>query len=247
MSHIRAHNLIVDFPIYDASQRSLRKAFISAATGGKIAHESGNRVIVRPLDHISFDFGKGDRIGLVGHNGAGKTTLLRVLNGVYEPVGGTLDVQGQVASLLDITNGFDQDATGYENIVLRGLMMGIKPKDIRPKIAEIADFSELGEYLALPLRTYSSGMTLRLAFSVSTSVNSDILLMDEWMSVGDEAFTEKASQRLHDLINKTAILIIASHDMAMLKRTCNRIIRLEHGRIVEDTRIEQPAPESVPA
>ena len=225
----------------------MRKAFISAATGGKIAHEGRNRVVVRPLDHISFDFRKGDRIGLVGHNGAGKTTLLRVLNGVYEPVGGTLNVQGQIASLLDITNGFDQDATGYENIVLRALMMGIKPKNIRPKIAEIADFSELGEYLALPLRTYSSGMTLRLAFSVSTSVNADILLMDEWMSVGDEAFTEKASQRLHDLINKTAILIIASHDMAMLKRTCNRIIRLEHGRIVEDTRIEQPAPESVPA
>ena len=234
MSYIRANDLVVDFPIYDASQRSLRKAFISAATGGAIKHEGQHRVIIRPLDRISFDFREGDRVGLVGHNGAGKTTLLRVLHGVYEPVGGSLDIQGRIASLLDITNGFDPDSTGYENIVLRGLMMGVKPSEIRPKMAEIAEFSGLGEYLDLPLRTYSSGMIVRLAFAVSTSVNADILLMDEWLSVGDAEFNEKASLRLHELINKTAIIIIASHDIAMLERVCNRIVRLEHGKIIED-------------
>jgi len=234
VSYIRANDLVVDFPIYDASQRSLRKAFISAATGGAIKHEGQHRVIIRPLDRISFDFREGDRVGLVGHNGAGKTTLLRVLNGVYEPVGGSLDIQGRIASLLDITNGFDPDSTGYENIVLRGLMMGVKPSEIRPKMAEIAEFSGLGEYLDLPLRTYSSGMIVRLAFAVSTSVNADILLMDEWLSVGDAEFNEKASLRLHELINKTAIIIIASHDIAMLERVCNRIVRLEHGKIIED-------------
>lgn len=240
MSYIRATNLVVDFPIYDASQRSLRKAFISAATGGAIKHEGQHRVIIRPLDRISVDFREGDRVGLVGHNGAGKTTLLRVLNGVYEPVGGSLDIQGRIASLLDITNGFDPDSTGYENIVLRGLMMGVKPNELRPKMAEIAEFSGLGEYLGLPLRTYSSGMIVRLAFAVSTSVNADILLMDEWLSVGDAEFNEKASQRLHELINKTAIIIIASHDIAMLERVCNRIIRLEHGKIIEDGQMPHP-------
>jgi len=234
VSYICANDLVVDFPNYDASQRSLRKAFISAATGGAIKHEGQHRVIIRPLDRISFDFREGDRVGLVGHNGAGKTTLLRVLNGVYEPVGGSLDIQGRIASLLDITNGFDPDSTGYENIVLRGLMMGVKPSEIRPKMAEIAEFSGLGEYLDLRLRTYSSGMIVRLAFAVSTSVNADILLMDEWLSVGDAEFNEKASLRLHELINKTAIIIIASHDIAMLERVCNRIVRLEHGKIIED-------------
>ncbi|MDA8127767.1 MAG: ABC transporter ATP-binding protein [Betaproteobacteria bacterium] len=241
MSHIRATDLVVDFPIYDASQRSLRKAFLSAATGGAIKHEGQHRVIIRPLDRISFDFREGDRVGVVGHNGAGKTTLLRVLNGVYEPVGGSLDISGRLASLLDITNGFDPDATGYENIVLRGLMMGVKPREIRPKMAEIAEFSGLGEYLDLPLRTYSSGMVLRLAFAVSTSVDADILLMDEWLSVGDAEFNEKASQRLNELISKTAIIVIASHDMAMLSRVCNRIIRLEHGRISEDGQTPHPS------
>lgn len=241
MSYIRATDLVVDFPIYDASQRSLRKAFISAAAGGAIKHEGQHRVIIRPLDRISVDFREGDRVGLVGHNGAGKTTLLRVLNGVYEPVGGSLDIQGRIASLLDITNGFDPDSTGYENIVLRGLMMGVRPSEIRPKMADIAEFSGLGEYLALPLRTYSSGMIVRLAFAVSTSVNADILLMDEWLSVGDAEFNEKASQRLHELIDKTAIIIIASHDIAMLERVCNRIVRLEHGKIIEDGQLPHPS------
>lgn len=241
MSHIRATDLVVDFPIYDASQRSLRKRFLSAATGGAITHEGQHRVVVRPLDHISFDFREGDRIGVVGHNGAGKTTLLRVLNGVYEPVGGSLEISGRLASLLDITNGFDTDATGYENIVLRGLMMGIRPREIQPKIGEIAEFSGLGEYLDLPLRTYSSGMVLRLAFAVSTSVDADILLMDEWLSVGDAEFNEKASKRLNELISRTAIIVIASHDTAMLKRVCNRIIRLEHGRLSEgDQMLDHP-------
>ena len=233
MSQIVAQNVVVDFPIYDAGHRSLKKQLLSGATGGRLARGANNRVIVRALDNVSFSMRAGDRIGLIGHNGAGKTTLLRVLSGIYEPVAGSLLVDGRVATLLDINLGLDVEATGYENIWMRALMMGLRRSDIEPKIAEIARFTELGDYLEMPMRTYSAGMRLRLAFAVSTSVDADILLMDEWLAVGDAEFQPKAKRRMEELVARTNILVVASHDHNLLKAVCNRIFRLAHGKVEE--------------
>jgi lipopolysaccharide transport system ATP-binding protein len=233
VSQITARDVVVDFPIYDAGHRSLKTQLLSSATGGRIARDASNHVTVRALDNVSFSIRAGDRVGLVGHNGAGKTTLLRVLSGIYEPVGGSLIVDGRVATLLDINLGIDAEATGYENIRMRALMMGLHPSAIEPKIDDIARFTELGDYLDMPLRTYSSGMRLRLAFAVSTSVDADILLMDEWLGVGDADFQPKAKQRMEELVARTKILVVASHDYNLLRSVCNRVLRLAHGKIEE--------------
>ncbi|AXE91498.1 ABC transporter ATP-binding protein [Paraburkholderia sp. 22099] len=233
-SYIRATNLLVEFPIYNASHRSLRKSLLSATTGGRVASDAGRRVTVRALDDVSFELRPGDRVGLVGHNGAGKTTMLRVLAGVYPPVSGRLVVKGSIVSLIDMSLGMEPEATGYENIFLRGIIMGLRPAEIEEKLDEIAAFSELGEdFLNMPVRTYSSGMMLRLAFAVSTAVKSDIVLMDEWLSVGDASFNDKAAKRLTQVVEESAILVLASHSPDMVKRMCNRVFSFEHGKITE--------------
>ncbi|KVL88437.1 ABC transporter ATP-binding protein [Burkholderia stagnalis] len=233
-SSIVAEGIFVEFPIYENSHRSLKKAVLNLTTGGRIGQEAGKHTIVRALDDLSFEFTDGARVGLVGHNGSGKTTLLRTLSGVYEPVRGKLKVRGKVASLLDVSMGLDPDATGFENIYLRGILDGLSPSRIRSKIDEIADFSDLGEYLNLPVRTYSSGMMLRLAFAISTSVEADILIMDEWLSVGDAEFSAKAARRLETLVGNASIVVIATHDPTLVARVCTRKISLEHGKIVAD-------------
>jgi lipopolysaccharide transport system ATP-binding protein len=187
---------------------------------------------------VSFEFKEGDRIGLSGHNGSGKSTLLRVLAGVYEPVAGTITVRGQVASMLSITIGMDNEATGFENIYIRGAIMGLTRKQITPLIDEIAEFSELGDYLEMPIRTYSSGMYMRLAFAVSTSIPADIILMDEWLSVGDASFAEKAQERLERMLKQARILVLASHNEELLHRSCNKILRLNHGSIEKFESVE---------
>lgn len=233
-----AKDLTVEFPIYENSHRSLKKKVINMSTGGRIGHDAGKHQVVRALDELNFTIKEGDRVGLVGHNGSGKTTLLRVLTGVYAPVSGVLKSKGRIASLLDVSMGLDPDATGFENILIKGLMDGLELDVIRKKIDEIADFTELGDYLNLPVKTYSSGMMLRLAFSISTSVEADIIIMDEWLSVGDEAFNQKASERLTELIDKSSILVVASHDPALINKVCNRKIHMEHGRIISDELLE---------
>jgi lipopolysaccharide transport system ATP-binding protein len=241
-SSIVAQDIVVEFPIYENSHRSLKKAVLNLTTGGRIGQDAGKHAVVRALDTLSFTFQHGDRIGLLGHNGSGKTTLLRTLSGVYAPVRGELHVRGKIASLLDVSMGLDPDATGFENIYLRGILDGLNPARIRSKIDEIADFSELGEYLNLPVRTYSSGMMLRLAFAISTSVEADILIMDEWLSVGDAAFSAKAAQRLETLVGQSSILILATHDPGLVSRVCTRQLLLEHGKIVSDVPVPAVAP-----
>ena len=179
-AHIIAQNVGVEFPIFNSSHRSLKKSILNISTGGRVAQDTKNHVVVRALDDINLELKRGDRVGLVGHNGSGKTTLLRVLSGVYAPVQGQLSIQGKIATLLDISLGMDGEATGYENIRVRGLLMGLSLAEIDALTDEIADFTGLGDYLNMPMRTYSSGMTMRLGFAVSTSVHSDIVLMDEW-------------------------------------------------------------------
>jgi lipopolysaccharide transport system ATP-binding protein len=232
---IYAKDLIVEFPIYNTSHRSLKKKLISATTGGRIAGDAGQRVIVRAIEGLNLDLKPGDRVGLMGHNGAGKTTLLRVLSGVYAPSGGELRVQGRVAALTDISLGIDGESTGFENIMLRGIIMGMAPAEITKKMDEIAEFSELGDYLNMPVRTYSSGMQLRLAFSVSTSIDADIILMDEWLAVGDAQFNAKASKRLEAMVEQSSILVIASHSPEVVDRLCNKRITLEHGKVVNQS------------
>lgn len=233
MSRIRAQDIVVDFPIYGSQSRSLKNTFIRAATGGVLARDAAERVVVRALNEITFEFKEGDRIGLVGHNGSGKSTLLRVLTGAYEPARGSIEVTGRVASMLSITLGMDNEATGYENIFVRAAIMGLRPKDIAPLVSEIIEFSELGDYIGMPFRTYSSGMAMRLAFAISTSVPGDIILMDEWLSVGDASFSKKAALRLEQMLDQAKIFVLASHDEALIHKTCNKLLRLDHGKMVE--------------
>ncbi len=229
---IKGENICVDYPIFNGPHRSLKKNLLRVATGGRISRDAGRGVTVRALDGIDLDIREGERIGLTGHNGSGKSTLLRVLAGVYEPTEGRLEVCGRVASLLDISIGMDVEASGLENIFLKGLLLGFSRNDIQQKVEEIMDFSGLGDYIDMPVRTYSSGMVMRLAFSIATSIEADILLMDEWLSVGDADFVKKAEDRLKSLIHQTPILVIASHSKEILQEVCSRVMRLEGGKII---------------
>lgn len=234
MTHIEFNNVCIDFPIYDAKGRSFKKRLIQVATGGQLGEDHQGQVVVRALEGITFTFKEGDRVGLLGHNGAGKSTLLRLLCGVYEPSSGSALIDGEIGSLIDISLGIDPDATGRENIYIRGSLLGMKRSEITAQINDIIDFSELGDFVDVPLRTYSTGMHLRLAFAVSTIVRPEILLMDEWLSVGDEGFKQKAEARMAELVQSTNILVIASHSRELILHTCNRAIWLVHGKIRMD-------------
>ena len=204
------------------------------ATGGQLGSDNQGRVVVRALENLSFEFKVGDRIGLLGHNGAGKSTLLRLLSGVYSPSNGSTVIEGDISSLIDISLGIDPEATGRENVFLRGGLLGLTRAEIRNEMDGIVEFSELGDFIDMPVRTYSSGMHLRLAFAVSTIIHPQILLMDEWLAVGDEGFRLKAEKRLNDLVESTSILVIASHSRNLVSHTCNRLLWLEHGKIKMD-------------
>jgi len=240
VSYIRFDHVVVDFTIYQASARLLKKTLLHNAVGGFIrTSEQSNRVSVRALQDINLNISSGDRVALLGHNGAGKTTMLRAMAGVYSPTSGSVDVSGRRMSLFDLGLGLDADATGYENILLRGLIIGLRRADIERKVDDIVAFSGLGDFLDLPIRTYSSGMMLRLLFSIATSLEADILLMDEWLGMGDQDFIVKANRRLHDLIDRSHILVFASHEIALLEQTCNRGVILEGGRIVFDGAVKE--------
>ena len=228
--HIQLDNVSVRFPIYDAKHRSIKQKVLKAATGGAIL-ESGKVVEIEALKNVTLEIKEGERVALIGHNGSGKTTLLRVLAGVYAPVTGTVSVKGQITSLLDVTLGMDLEATGLENIYIRGLFMGLKPKAIRQLVNDIVEFSELGGFIDMPVRTYSSGMVLRLAFAISTSIKPEILLMDEWISVGDSDFRERAEERLISFVNQAGILVMSTHEKVLADEICNRKIVMLHGEI----------------
>lgn len=234
MSEIRILSGNIDFPVYNSNARSIKNTFLNVATGGRLNSDSQGRVVIKALEDINLHFSDGDRVGLVGHNGAGKSTLLRLLSGVYEPTSGSIQVEGQVGSLIDMSLGIDPEATGRENIYIRGSLLGMTKAQITERIDSIVSFSELGNFIDMPLRTYSSGMQMRLAFAVSTTVFPEILLMDEWLSVGDEHFKHKAEERLKSLVMGTKILVIASHSQELIRNTCNRVLWLEHGRVVMD-------------
>lgn len=231
---IELRNVAVEFPVFNAASMSLKNRVLSAMTGGVIDRRYDGHVIVRGLQNINLNITAGERVGLVGHNGSGKTTLLRVLSGIYHPTQGEAKLQGECVSLINISLGIDPEATGRENIRLRAAMLGLTPAETQERIAEIIDFSGLGDFIDMPFRTYSSGMQLRLAFSVSTAIRPQILIMDEWLSTGDENFKARAEQRMKDVVHATEILILASHSRELLEANCNRVIWLEHGQIRMD-------------
>ncbi|WP_038214187.1 ABC transporter ATP-binding protein [Xenophilus azovorans] len=236
---ISLKDVSVSFPIYGAGAASLKKTLAASVTGGRFGKETGVTV-VQALSHINLELKAGDRLGLVGHNGAGKSTLLRTLAGVYEPTTGQFVRQGSVTSLIDPALGIEADATGMENIMLRGLVMGLSKREIDRLTPGIVEFSGLGEYINMPVRTYSTGMMMRLAFSISTSVQADILLMDEWLSVGDAEFTEKAERRMREVVSGSGILVLASHSLKLIAKECTKVIHLAHGSIVDtDVSIEK--------
>ena len=231
MISLRLESVTVDFPVYSTGARSLKKRLLHRGTGGRIAHGAGDRLRVRALEDVSLALKHGDRIGLVGPNGAGKTTLLRVLAGAYEPTRGRIERCGRTASLLNVSLGIDSEATGYENIMTRGLFLGLRPEQVRSRMDDIAAFSELGDYLAMPVHTYSAGMRLRLAFAVCTCFDPEILLMDEWLGMGDRAFVEKAQRRLKQFVERAGILVLASQNSSLLQRVCSTGILLDRGRV----------------
>lgn len=230
---IQCNNVGVTFPIFNSNQRSFKKSIFGAASGGRIGSSDSGLVEVEALKNVSFSLSKGDRLALIGHNGSGKTTLLRVLAGAYKPTSGKFEKLGRVTSLIDPMMGMDGELTGIENINLRGLFLGLTKSEIRNVTDEVIDFSELGDFINVPVRTYSSGMVLRLGFSISTAIRPEILLMDEWMSVGDESFKKKAEERLKEFISKAGIMVMATHDSELAHSVCNKTIKLEHGEIVQ--------------
>lgn len=232
MRSIELNEVSLEYPVLGVGGQYLKKKILSAATGGLITGSKGT-TSVKALREITFSLVEGDRLGLVGHNGAGKSTLLKLLAGIYMPTSGYLRVNGSVVSTLNLSLGFEPEATGLENIIIRGLLLGLSRKQINEKIEEIAEFTELGDYLKLPARIYSSGMMTRLAFATVTAIASDILLMDEVIGAGDAAFLEKAEKRLTSFMEKSKILVIASHSDETIKRFCNKAILLKHGNLID--------------
>ena len=219
----------VDFPIFDARSRSLKKTVIGVV-GGNIA--SGQKVpIIEALRGVSLSLQRGDRVGLVGHNGAGKSTLLRLMSGIYEPTRGTAQIRGRVAPVFDLGVGMDPEISGRENIIVRGLFLGMTRKQMEKRVDDIAEFTELGDFLALPLRTYSTGMRIRLALGVVTSIDPEILLLDEGIGAVDAAFLERARGRLADLVARSGMLVFASHSEDLLRQLCDTAVWLEHGQV----------------
>ncbi len=235
MARLKFSNVTVQYPIYNSRAKSLRNQIVRISTGGLIEQESARVQIVTALKDVSFELQHGDTVGLLGHNGAGKSTMLRTMAGIYTPVSGSIIREGRVATVLELGAGMDSELSGYENITRMAMLLGLSEQEITRKIPDIEEFTQLGEFLNLPVRTYSAGMATRLMFAVATSTEPEILLVDEVFGAGDAEFQERARSRMEALISSVGIFVFASHDMDALKRYCRRFFRLEHGRVVETT------------
>ena len=229
MARIALRDVTIAFPIFSSHTRSIRTAVLTRL-GGKLAQHN-DTVIVRALADISLDLVDGDRLGLVGSNGAGKTTFLRVVSGVYPPLTGEAVIEGKVSSFTDIGLGMDPEATGWQNIIFRCVFLGLTFAEARALAPSIGEFCELGGYLDLPVRTYSTGMFVRLAFAISIAVHPDIVVIDEMIGAGDQSFIQKAQKRIGDLLERTRILVLASHSQPIIRNFCNKVLWLEQGQV----------------
>ena len=230
MADIRLSGVSIDFPIYHGGARSLRRAAVETALGRKLRRKGGH-TSVAALRDIDLHVGDGDRLALIGPNGAGKTTLLRTIAGIYAPDRGRVIVSGRLTSVISLGIGLTADRSGLENIPLLAMHIGVSPAEIAPLTDEIVEWTELGGFIDAPVRVYSAGMVTRLAFAVATAVRPDVLLLDEWLGIGDAAFQMKAYERMAGWVGGCSILVLASHSGELLRGWCNRGIRLEGGRI----------------
>jgi len=233
MASIIFDHVTLQYPIYSAGSMSLRNQLVRISTGGQLSQERTSVVTVTALDDVSFELKDGDTVGLIGHNGAGKTTLLRAMAGIYPPAKGQILRAGKVSTVIELGAGMDPELSGYENIYRMGMLLGFSKKDITATLPDIEDFTELGDFLSMPVRTYSSGMTMRLMFAVATAIQPEILLVDEMFGTGDAEFREKAEQRMLRFVREAKIFVFASHDTQLLEKYCKRIFRIEHGVITE--------------
>jgi ABC-2 type transport system ATP-binding protein/lipopolysaccharide transport system ATP-binding protein len=229
---LELNGVTVAFPIYHGGSRSFKKSLLFRSSAGRIGRDANQRVTIEALRDISLSLVSGDRVALIGANGAGKTTLLRVMAGIYEPIVGEVVIRGQVSPMFDIGLGIDSDLSGYENIQIRGRVLGLSYQEIGDRLPEIAEFTELGDYLEMPVRIYSAGMIVRLTFAIATCFRPEILLMDEWIGAGDVQFIEKAQRRVANFVNDASVLVLASHDVEICRRWCNKGLWLDRGQIV---------------
>jgi lipopolysaccharide transport system ATP-binding protein len=232
LARIALHNVDLEFRVDALKHDTFRSAFV------RFMQRRTSRTI-KTLQSVSLRIEAGERVGLIGHNGAGKTTLLKVMAGIYPPQRGHVLTEGHVCPLFEVVTGFEWDANGWENIRTRALLLGMSPKDIDRRIDKIGEFSNLGEFLDIPVRHYSAGMHLRLAFATSTAVDPEVLLLDEVMAAGDVSFIESARDRMNGLMDRASIVVFATHSLDDLPRFCERTILLNHGQIVADGPTEE--------
>lgn len=226
MTSIRAQGISLRYPLFSAAGGP-----VSPDGAAQMILTKGRRRFVQALRNVSFSLVTGDRLGIVGRNGSGKSTLLRVLAGILPPQEGEVVVEGQLAALLNIGHGMRVEASGERNIILRGMMAGKSRKDAEAQVARIAEYAELGDYIKLPVRTYSSGMAMRLNFAIATAFDPEILLLDEWIGAGDQAFSHKVHARMDALVAEAGIVVLASHNAAMVEQACNKALWLDRGEI----------------
>jgi ABC-2 type transport system ATP-binding protein/lipopolysaccharide transport system ATP-binding protein len=223
--------VVVSFPVYQAGSRSLKKRALFHGSGGRIGRDAHQRIIVEALRGVSLSLKRGDRLALIGPNGAGKTTLLRVIAGIYEPERGVVRTRGRISPMFDVSLGIDAELSGYDNIRIRGLLLGLTPRAIEQHLPDIAEFTELGGYLDMPVRTYSAGMILRLGFAVATCFEPEILLMDEWILAGDAHFLGRAELRIKRFVERASVLVLSSHNLDICSRWCTKALWLDQGQV----------------
>ena len=229
MSKIEMKNVNLTFQVW--REKRIKDVLIPGSLKFSDFHRDGT---VHAIQDMNLCIADGERLAIIGHNGAGKSTFLKMVAGIYPPSSGKLMVEGRISSMFELATGFEMEANGWDNIYLRGLMLGETPERIKSKMVEIADFSELGEFLNMPVKYYSSGMFVRLAFSISTAIQPDILLLDEVVGAGDAAFLQKANQRMHEMIDVSRIMVLVTHSMNSAVEMCNRCIWVERGKILMD-------------
>jgi len=229
---IRLDGVTLDYFIYSVKAQSLRNAVFNLAVGGNLYKSQGDVTVVRALENVSLDMQEGDRLALVGHNGSGKTSLLKVIAGIYEPQKGLVEIKGKLTSMIAHGAGLDMEASGLQNIRKLGAMRMLSKKVIESRIDSIVEFSELGDFVRLPVKTYSSGMMARLMFACATEFEADILVLDEWLGAGDASFFQKASDRMQGFVDKAQMVVIGTHNFGLVERVCNKVIELSAGRVV---------------
>lgn len=232
MALIKLENVSVDFPLYGVPKSFRHK--LKSTVGGLISNKSGSvkATTVRALNNVSMELNDGDRVALIGHNGAGKSTLLRLCAGIYQPIAGKVFQEGKLSSVFSQPPGMDYEDTGYDNIITCGLFLGLTKKEILEKIDEIEKTSELGDYLNLPVRAYSTGMVIRLSFAIATSISPEIMIIDEHLGESDYKFIHNAKLKIEKITRTSSILLFASHSEALIKDLCDEAILMNNGEIV---------------